>query len=289
MNPPHTTVLLHQVEGPINLGSVCRAMANTGFSRLAYTGDLARDDFQARRFALHATDLLEQARHAGAFQELVSGTDVLFGFSPRQPWPDGRNLNLDQFQTRYREAQEEGRSIGLLFGNEAHGLANQHLAHCSYRVALPTHEDYPSLNLSHAVMVVLWECHRHARKDRPMPAAPKPAAPMPAVPMPAAPKPAAPEPAAPVPAAPVPAATQPERAEAVEKEALIQNLREYLGEIDFLNPQNPDHLWMEILPIFKVRDWTKREITLLLAIFGKGMSRYKALKKRLKARENPDE
>jgi tRNA/rRNA methyltransferase len=245
MKHQSTHILLNEVEGPINLGSICRAMANTGFAQLRYTGPINKDDFQAGRFALHATDILESAHHAEDFGELIKEIDILFGFSPREPWPDGRNLDLDQFHTHYQEAQSEGRTIGLLFGNEAHGLANEHLARCTYRVALPAHEDYPSLNLSQAVMVVLWECRRKASKQTAL------------------------------------ATPNPERATAAEKEALVQNIRGFLDELEFLNPQNPDHLWMEILPIFKARDWTSREITLLHAIFGKSQSRHRALKRKL--------
>ena len=65
-----------------------------------------------------------------------------------------------------------------------------------------------------------------------------------------------------------------------ERDQLVDNVRRFLDKTDFLNPQNPDHLWMEIMPIFKTRDWSSREIILLHAIFGKSASRYGALKRK---------
>ena len=154
-------VLLHQVEGPINLGAVCRAMANTGFQNLAFTGPLEASEGQARKFALHARNILEAVPKKNDLLELTQGIDLVFGFTPRNPSEDGRGLDLDGFHQQVTKARQQGKSIGLLFGNEARGLENADLVQCHYRVALPTNETYVSMNLSQAVMVVLWELSRH--------------------------------------------------------------------------------------------------------------------------------
>ncbi len=240
-----TWILLHKVEGPINLGSVCRAMANTGFRHLRFTGALESDDFEARKFALHARDLLADGEKHQDFKSLVSGMDVLFGFSPRSPWTDGRDLAIDDFHDHYAKARARGEKVGLLFGNEARGLENMHLAHCQFRVRLPTRREYVSMNLAQAVMVVLWELHRGQG------------------------------------AGPKRDVLLPEWASPEEKQALLNNIHGFLDVLEFLDPQNPEHLWMEILPIFNSRDWTKRELTILQAIFGKSSSRHRALKKKL--------
>jgi len=238
----NTWILLNDVEGPVNLGSICRAMANTGFENLRFSGELSQDDFEAQKFAVHARPLLESAEKCQNLEDLISDMDLVFGFSPRDPWSDGAALNFDQFHEQYTQAR--GRKIGLLFGNEASGLSNEHLAHCRYRVALPANAQYVSMNLAQAVLVVLWEISRRQ-------------------------------------AEPLPTADPPQLAEPWEKEELLKNLRSFLDCMEFLNPQNPDALWKEVLPIFNSRDWTKRELTLLHAIFGKSRSRHQALRKKL--------
>lgn len=239
----HTHVLLHEIEGPVNLGSVCRAMANTGFQRLRFSGLLEKDDFEARKYAVHARDILDLAEHAADLDGLINGLDVVFGFSPRRPQEDGHNLTLDQFHEHYEKAQSQGKQIGLMFGNEARGLTNQQLAWCHFRVSLPTHETYASMNLAQAVLVVLWEISRtNVCQDIEAP---------------------------------------PDIAGPAEHKVLLENLRGFLDEMAFLNPQNPEHLWQEIVPIFRNREWTAREMTLLHGIFGKCKSRHKALKKKL--------
>ncbi len=144
----------------MNLGAVCRAMANTGFTDLCFTGRLTGMESAASRFAVHAGYILQAARKKQDLADLLADSDVVFGFTPRNPWEDGKNLDLDGFHKKVAEAESRGQSIGLLFGNEKVGLHNEHLVLCNWRVALPTAKTYISMNLAQAVLVVLWEMHR---------------------------------------------------------------------------------------------------------------------------------
>lgn len=214
-------------------------MANTGFKQLRYSGELERDAVDARKFALHAQPILEGAHKAEDLNELMGGLEIVFGFTPRNPRPDGRGLSLDGFHDAYEQARRAGKSVGLLFGNEAHGLQNDQLARVAYRVALPTNSDYASMNLAQAVLVVLWELARHQegklnKKSEP----------------------------------------DPELATSEDKSQLLANVREFLEVFEFLNPQNPEQIWTEIQPLFNSRDWNLRELNLLNGIFGKAQSRY---------------
>ena len=44
-----------------------------------------------------------------------------------------------------------------MFGNEVNGLENSDLALCHEIVAIPSSDTFPSLNLSHAVMIIAYE------------------------------------------------------------------------------------------------------------------------------------
>ena len=218
-------------------------MANTGFGRLRFTGALNKHHPEARKFAVHADRILEDAVEAVDFSALIADVDLLVGLSPRTPWADGKSLSWSDFPARAAAWGRAGRSVGLLFGNEAHGLSNHDLAHCHFRLAIPTHDHYVSMNLAQAVLVVLWELFGALRGTEVSP-----------------------------PPAP------PEWVSMAEKDLLLDGLKGFLEQMAFLNPQNPDHLWREIVPIFRSRDWTQREWQLLIAMFQKGRSRYEALK-----------
>ena len=243
-----TTILLHDIEGPINLGAICRAMANTGFQQLRLSGALQNDDEEAQRFAVHAREILDQAPKCEGLEPLIEGQDAVFGFTPRNPWQDGRGLDLDGFHGAYAQALARGQRVGLMLGNERRGLENAQLARCNYRVALPTTSSYASMNLSQAVMVVMWELRRKWDAGHLHPA-------------------------------PAP----PEQASAEDRTQLLNNLHAFLDTIGFLNPQNPEHIWEEVQPLFTSSQWSKREIGHLQCIFSKAHARYRAAIREAKA------
>lgn len=260
-----TVVLLYEVEGPFNLGAVCRAMANTGFLDLRYSGRLAGNESGAYRFAVHAGQILSNAQKHDNLDGLIADRDVVYGFSPRNPWDDGNGLDLDGFLSHYKQEASAGRRIGLLFGNEKRGLENAQLARCTRRVALPTSKVYVSMNLAQAALVVLWELHRNfgiAPAEERVEQAP---------------------------VAPVEATVSPQDAAGAEQVGvMLDNLHRFMETIHFLNPQNPQHVWEEFQTLFQSRRWRERELTLLNALFGKARARYLAEVKKSQADDPSD-
>ena len=58
--------------------------------------------------------------------------------------------------------------MALLFGPEDSGLAQDELLRCDLLVNIPSSADYPVLNLSHAVTIVLYEIFvQHPKKGGP--------------------------------------------------------------------------------------------------------------------------
>lgn len=239
-------VLLHRIEGPVNLGFICRAMANTGFSRLRFTGPLDGSEADAQRFAVHARPMLQSAVRCESLAQLQRNLTRVYGFSPRAPWDDGRNLSMDGFLVQAQRDLAAGHRLGLLFGNEAHGLDNEALSICNYRVCLPAVSDYVSMNLAQAVMVTLWELMRHTSEAD----------------------------------ARGKAATL---ATVDEKARLADRCLEFAAAMDFTGSQNPQGIEREFRGLFHRRDWTEREIQLLMGLFAKGRTRYQALLKKLES------
>ena len=55
----------------------------------------------------------------------------------------------------------------LVFGRENYGLYKDELALCETTVTIPTSPDYPVLNLSHAVGILLYEINRNLKVKEP--------------------------------------------------------------------------------------------------------------------------
>ena len=167
-------VVLVEPAGPLNLGSVARLCANFGVDNLRLVNprcDVLAED--AVRMAVHAAPLLRNASLHEDLESAISDRRRVIatcgrldhGAIPLQTPEDGLNWLL-----------AGDAASALVFGREDRGLTNDELRLCQRVVTLHSQESYPSLNLSHAVAVVLHELARlqkhtsEAQRDDPDPA-----------------------------------------------------------------------------------------------------------------------
>lgn len=141
-------LVLLQPESPGNVGSVARVMKNFSFYSLVLVDPCEIND-ETRGFAKHAWDIVKNARVVKKMDwdsyELVVGTTGLKG--KKRPFITPEDL---------------GRRIGkgkiaIVFGRESKGLSNQELERCDCICRIPTSHNYPVMNLSHSVSIVLYE------------------------------------------------------------------------------------------------------------------------------------
>lgn len=128
-------------------------------------------------------------------------------------------------------ARAAGGRLAVVFGPEAEGLRSDELALCHVRVHIPTDPAQHSLNLAQAVLLVAYELRLTALSgaDDTRPS---------------------------------------EAAPAGEIEAALDDLREALLAIGYLNPDNPDAIVAELRRVLSRASVTSREATLL-----RGMAR----------------
>ncbi|MGZ4902674.1 MAG: RNA methyltransferase [Halobacteriota archaeon] len=136
-----------------NVGAVARAMKNFGFSRLVLVNACVLGD-EARAMASHAQDVLDAACHTTlehVFETsnlVIATTGIASGNSSlRAPYP------LAELAATLSAADG---IASILFGPEDQGLPNRVLEQCDMIVNIRTNPDYPVMNLSHAVAVLLY-------------------------------------------------------------------------------------------------------------------------------------
>jgi len=164
---PCVSVMLVRPEHPGNVGAVARVMANFSFSRLILVDP--RCDYlcdEARNRAKHAQHVLEGAVVVESIG--AAGCDWLVATSGKL----GSDYNLPRSPLSPRElagkvSRVRGRSVCLVFGPESSGLTNDEIRLCDVFVSIPAHREYPVLNLSHSVAIVLYELFvaRHDHKS----------------------------------------------------------------------------------------------------------------------------
>jgi tRNA/rRNA methyltransferase len=138
-----------------NVGSVCRAMANTGLGSLTLVNPTGLDTGEARQMACHALHVLEGRRECGTLAEAVADCALVVGTSAREGLYRQHARSPREWAPVILETAAQGQ-VALVFGREDKGLSNEELALCNRIIQIPTATACPSLNLSQAVLIC---CH----------------------------------------------------------------------------------------------------------------------------------
>lgn len=157
-NALHIRVVLVEPASEGNVGSVCRAMKNFGFDDLVLIRPCELGNF-ARAMASHAQDLLESAVIADSLDEALEGVSLTIGTTGKPGLSAREHIRMPCYspaEIRTMLEDKQG-TVALLFGKEDHGLPNEVLERCDVVMTVPASDEYPVLNLSHAVAVILYE------------------------------------------------------------------------------------------------------------------------------------
>lgn len=150
------SVVLHQVRSPDNVGAVARVMANFGFGRLVLSEPATYAFSAAEKLAIKGEHVLEHMRVEKDLPSAIGDCVWAIGTTSRQV-EDRRALNPLEAAEELRAQRQRG-PVALVFGGEKRGLSDEELSHCQAVLRIATHDEQPSMNLSHAVAVVLFCC-----------------------------------------------------------------------------------------------------------------------------------
>jgi TrmH family RNA methyltransferase len=147
------TVVLVRPQKASNLGSVARVAKNFGLRSLSVVEPAVPADDESRRLAAGADDLLESIVPFGSLAEALAGFPVVVTTSSLRG--RGRTRSLELAELAGYLAAAGGGPAAFVFGPERSGLTEEELARASACLRLPTDPAFPTMNLSHAVAVVL--------------------------------------------------------------------------------------------------------------------------------------
>ncbi len=141
-----------------NIGAVARVLKNFGFHEL-YMVKPPCIGTKAMAVASHARDLLKSARIVDTVEEAVEKTTIVAGTTARRGISGRKHLRLHALTPYELKTKVKDRNgvLALLFGREDTGLQNEELKRCDLVVTIPAVEEYPVMNLSHAVAIIIYE------------------------------------------------------------------------------------------------------------------------------------
>ncbi len=149
-------VIVIEPETSGNLGSIARVMSNFDAKELILINPKCKIDSDSRRFAKNAQEVLENARVADL--KALNEFDYLIGTTSKL----GTDYNIPKTPMTPEQLGEKlsgikGKKVALVLGRESDGLHNDEIQMCDFIVTIPASKKYDSLNISHALAVLLYE------------------------------------------------------------------------------------------------------------------------------------
>jgi tRNA/rRNA methyltransferase len=158
MSMSRVRVLLVRPQIAGNIGAVARLMENFAAGELYLVAPKADPrSCEALQRSTHGQHRLQAVRVVDTLTAALDGAVYAVGTSRRTgPVHQEEDLLPRDLGPLLREHTPRG-DVALLFGSEDNGLSREELLACDAVVQIPASPDYPTLNLSHAVAICLYE------------------------------------------------------------------------------------------------------------------------------------
>jgi len=149
-------IVLDQPQDLVNIAHVVRGMKNFGFKDLRLVQPREYDAYRVEGIAHQTADVLARVRTFALLGEAIADCVHVVGLTARGRTAK-RNLQRPREAATEITALAEDGAVALLLGREDKGLSNEALDRCHRVVTIPSEASYPSLNLGHAAIIMLYE------------------------------------------------------------------------------------------------------------------------------------
>lgn len=151
------SIAMIQPKYSLNVGYVARVMNNFGLGRLIII-DRKKLGLSSYVFASHGHVIVENVDHMN-WQQMLGEFDFVIGTTAIAT--GGRNpIRSTLSPERLGRLNFDPSKSVLVLGRDDTGLANQELAACDVIVNVPTGTSYRTLNISHALAIILYTLNR---------------------------------------------------------------------------------------------------------------------------------
>ncbi|MFX1572622.1 MAG: RNA methyltransferase [Promethearchaeota archaeon] len=164
------SVVLVQPEHAGNIGAIARIMKNFDFTKLVIFNPIETAkkilSYKTQGFAMHGKDVLMNSEiiniqdnedYISKFKEFLKQYDLVIATTAKgKRYTNIRRLSIFP-EDLHIPRSEKLLKIAILFGKESRGLTNSEITLADIILRIPTGIRYPSLNLSHACGIILYE------------------------------------------------------------------------------------------------------------------------------------
>lgn len=164
------SIVLVRPEHSGNIGSIARIMKNFNFEKLICFNPIENPDsiksHKTNGFAMHGKEILSNAQiitiknqedHIREFNKFIKKFDLVIATTAKGK----RYTNIKRLAIFPDDLvipiSKKPLNIAILFGKESRGLTNEEINLADILIRIPTGDIYPTLNLSHACGIILYE------------------------------------------------------------------------------------------------------------------------------------
>lgn len=152
-------LILVETEGAYNAGFIARLCKNFKVDELYFVKPKFNIE-EAYRFSAHGKEILEKAIIIDSYDKALKDLDLKIATSSIADNP-GDIVRKSIKPWELVDLVTEDKRVGLIFGRESVGLTREELQKADFLLFIPANPEYPVLNLSHAVSIVLYELWRN--------------------------------------------------------------------------------------------------------------------------------
>ena len=154
-------VILVEPNGPLKVGSVARLCSNFEVQELRIVSPKC-DIFslEAKKMALKGKKYLDHCMIFDNLEKAILDCDLVLASSGRIDVSKDSFFDSSEDIFEWTFSFKEIKNLAIIFGREDRGLTNNELLLANRTFNIPTSQNNPSLNLSHAVSIVLYELNK---------------------------------------------------------------------------------------------------------------------------------
>ncbi len=160
------TIILVEPSGPINVGSIARLCANFEVDELRIVSPKC-DIFslEAKKMALKGKIYLENCKVFNNLEQAIFDCDLVVATCGRIDLSKDSICESPTEISKWISTFKGINNLAVLFGREDRGLSNSELLFAQKIFNIKTSIKYPSLNLSHAVSIILYELNKDTTEN----------------------------------------------------------------------------------------------------------------------------
>ncbi len=154
-------IVLVEPIGPINVGSIARLCANFEVNELRIVSPKC-DIFslEVKKMALRGQRYLEKCKIFNNLEDAIFDCDLVLATCGRIDLGQDSSFETPEDISKWISNFKHISNLAVLFGREDRGLSNKELLFAHKIFNIKSSQSYPSLNLSHAVSIILYELHK---------------------------------------------------------------------------------------------------------------------------------